>query len=184
MSMPLFTSTRERRLWVWTLVVVVAIYATLGLAPRLVGMLTDQDLAAVFFLLGMFLVGVSVLALALKTRPGGVEIGVALGITAVYLMVFFRITLATERSHLIEYSVVAALIYEALIERKKNGRRIPVPGMLAILMTALIGVIDECIQAFLPDRVFDPADILFNVLAGVMAVSASTALRWARRRRS
>jgi len=46
----------------------------------------------------------------------------------------------------------------------------------------LIGVLDECIQAFLPNRVFDPLDILFNALAAVMAVVASAALTWARRR--
>jgi hypothetical protein len=31
---PLFLSAREKRLWTWTLAVVVAIYATLGLAGR------------------------------------------------------------------------------------------------------------------------------------------------------
>ncbi len=181
--MSIFTSARERRLWVWTLVVVVAIYATLGLAPRLVGMLRNQDLAAALFLLGMFLVATAVGTLALKIRPGGLEIGVALGVTAVYLMVFFRITLATERSHLIEYSVVAALIYAALLERKSNGSRVPLPALLAIGATAVVGVLDECIQIFLPNRVFDPQDILFNVLAAVMAVTASIVLRWARQRR-
>ncbi len=35
---------------------------------------------------------------------------------------------------------------------------------------------------FLPSRVFDPEDILFNVLAAVMAVAASVALGWARLR--
>ena len=51
-----------------------------------------------------------------------------------------------------------------------------------MLATALIGVVDECIQWFLPSRVFDPLDMLFNVLAAVMAVTASAALRWARQR--
>ena len=51
-----------------------------------------------------------------------------------------------------------------------------------MLATGLIGVIDECIQLLLPSRVFDPIDMLFNVLAAVMAVTASTALGWARKR--
>ena len=34
--MDLFTSDRERRLWLWTLAVLVAIYSTLGLARALV----------------------------------------------------------------------------------------------------------------------------------------------------
>ena len=44
-------------------------------------------------------------------------------------------------------------------------------------------MIDECIQAFIPSRVFDPEDILFNVLAAMMAVVSSVALSWARGRR-
>lgn len=80
-----------------------------------------------------------------------------------------------------EYTVVALLIYEALTERASNGRRVPVPALLAIGATALLGVLDEGIQALLPSRVFDPIDILFNALAGLMAVLASVALAWARR---
>jgi hypothetical protein len=43
-------------------------------------------------------------------------------------------------------------------------------------------VLDEDILAFLPSRVFDPMDILFYVLAAVIAAAASVALGWARRR--
>jgi VanZ family protein len=55
------------------------------------------------------------------------------------------------------------------------------PPLLAVVATAALGLLDECIQAFLPSRVFDPLDILFNVLAGTMAVGASMALAWARK---
>jgi VanZ family protein len=89
---------------------------------------------------------------------------------------------AVERTHLMEYGVVAVFIYEALMERASQGRRVPKPALLAIAATSLLGVLDECIQALLPSRVFDPIDILFNFLAGLMSVLASVALRWARRR--
>ena len=118
----------------------------------------------------------------LTTRPGGAEIGVALGVVAVYLLLFIRMTAtAAERTHLMEYGVVAVFVYEALMERASQGRRVPVPALLAALATSLLGVLDECIQAVLPNRVFDPIDILFNVLAAVMAVVAMMALGWARR---
>lgn len=176
---------RERRLWLWTLAIVVAIYSTLGLASTLAETLRERgmndDLAAVGFLSGMFLIGMAILTQGLKVRPGGLEIAFALGIAAVYFMVLLRLAIP-ERSHLIEYSVVAIFIYEALLERASQGRRVPYPPLLAILATSLIGVIDECIQLFLPSRVFDPADILFNFLAAVMAVSASWVLGWVRRR--
>ena len=89
--------------------------------------------------------------------------------------------LETERSHLIEYGVVALLIYEALTERASQGRRVPVPALLAFLAAVVVGVVDEGIQWFVPVRVFDPLDILFNALAAFMAVAGSVALAWARR---
>lgn len=147
--MSFFSTRRERRLWLWTLAVVVAIYSTLGLARKLSDLLGDTGLGAGFFILGCLLVVATVVTQGLKTRPSGTEIVVALGVLTSYLLVFVRMAIPTERSHMIEY-----------------------------------GVVDECIQAFLPNRVFDPTDMLFNTLAAVMAIVASAALAWARRRRA
>ena len=182
--MPAFTSARERRLWTWTLVVVVAIYSTLGLARILVDELGSDFLSVWLFLLGCILVLAAVITQGLKVRPSGMEIGVALGVVATYLLIVVRMAVPTERSHLVEYGVVAVFVHEALLERAGQGRRVPVPSLLAIAIASVIGIIDEGIQWFLPSRVMDPMDMLFNVLAAVMAVIASVALRWARRRAS
>ena len=183
--MGIFSSARERRLWLWTLAVVVAIYSTLGISRTLAEYLREHGLleaaSVVLFLLGMLLVGATVVTQGLKARPGGAEIAVALGVTAAYLMVFLRMAILEERTHLIEYGVLGVFIYAALAERASQGRRVPLPPLLAILATATLGLLDECIQWFLPNRVFDPVDILFNLLAGTMAVAASVALAWVRR---
>ena len=178
---PLFSSARERRIWLWFLAVVVAIFSTLGLAQTLAVVLGNSALGVGLFVLGCLLVLATVVTEGLKVRPAGAEIGVALGVAAAYLLVFVRIATPPERSHLIEYGVVAVLLLEALRERTSQGRRVPAPALLAILVTSVLGVIDECIQAFMPSRVFDPVDILFNVLAAVMATAASVALARARR---
>ena len=178
---PFFASRRERRLWGWTLAVVAAVYSTLGLAATLAEFLRNRGLFDDLFVLGLILIGSAILTQALKVRPHGVEIGVALGIVAVYLLVFARMAIPEERTHLIEYGVVAVFVKEALTERASQGRHVPVPALLAVLATVLVGLLDECIQAFLPNRVFDYRDILFNGLAAVMAVAASVALAWARR---
>ena len=182
--MTLFSSRRERRLWLWVLVVMAAIYATLGLAQTLAETLRERgllDISIGLFLLCMFLVGVTILTQGLRVRPGGAEVAVGVGVAAAYLLVFTRMTVPTERSHLIEYGVVGVLIYDALTERKSQGRRVPLPPVLAVLVTVALGALDEGIQWLLPNRVFDPVDILFNTLAGTMAVAASAALAWARR---
>ena len=185
-SVAVFSSARERRLWLWTLAVVLAIYSTLALAQVLTRALLESGLLGASFPLVSFLVAISlvtatVIAHGLNARPGGVQIAVALGVTAAYLLVFLRMAGPEERSHLIEYGVVGVFIYEALTERASHARRVPAVPVLAILATAAIGLLDEFIQVFLPSRVFDPLDILFNLLAAAMAVGASVALAWARR---
>ena len=182
-SSSLFTSARERRLWAWTVAVVVAIYSTLGLARTLAGILREEGLLVASFAAGMVLVGATVLVMGLRSRPGATEIGIALGIAAAYFMVMVRMALPEERTHLIEYGVVAVFIHEALKERAGQGRRVPVPALIAVVAASVVGTVDEGIQAFLPSRVFDTEDILFNVLAATMAVASSVALGWARRRR-
>lgn len=181
---PFFSSRRERRLWGWTLAVVAAIYSTLGLAATLAGFLRNRGLLDDLFVLGLILIGAAILAQGLTWRPRGIEIVVTLGIVATYLLVFARMAIPEERTHLIEYGVVAVFVNEALTERASQGRHVPVPALLAVLATAMVGLLDECIQAFLPNRVFDYRDILFNGLAAVMAVAASVALAWARRWRN
>ena len=91
-------------------------------------------------------------------------------------MVWIRMNSWEERTHLIEYGIVAALIHQALLERVRNGRRVPAPAALAAALTALLGLVDEGIQALLPSRIFDPRDVLFNALAGFMVIAASLAI--------
>ena len=139
LSLSVFTSERERRLWAWTLAVVVAIYSTLGLARTLFDLLGHLDLGVGLFLVCCLLVVATAVTQGLRVRPGGAEIAVALGVMAAYLLVFVRMSIPTERSHLIEYGVVALFIHEALAERARHGRRVPAPALLAVLAATLIG---------------------------------------------
>lgn len=173
------SSARERRLWIVILVLVTTIYSTLWLTQKLAAFLAGSGLDVAGFLLSMFLIAVAVAILALRVRPGGIEIGVMIGIAAVYVMVLVRLSLA-ERTHLIEYGIIAALIHEVLIERRNNGRTVPVPALLAIVLATLIGTVDELIQKLLPNRYFHTEDILFNALAATMAVGARVVLGWVR----
>ncbi|WP_420636891.1 VanZ family protein [Candidatus Palauibacter sp.] len=182
--MPDFSSDRERHLWIWALAVVVAIYSTADLARTLADALRESGLleaTASMFSAGMLLIGAMIVVQGLRERSRGVEVGFALGVAAIAVIGFARGISAAERSHLIEYAVLALIVHEALVERNGQGRRVPVPAVLAIVGTTLVGVVDECIQFFLPSRTFDWFDILFDLLASVMAVGSSVSLRWVRR---
>jgi hypothetical protein len=179
--MPLFPSVRERNLWLLVLVVLIAIYSTLGPGGALAAFLRERNLLRISISLVVLLAVGFIAWRWLRSRPNIGEVGVALGIAAVYLFAWIRIPIPEERTHLIEYSLVAVLIYLALTERQRNGRRVPVPALLAIVATALLGLLDESIQAILHHRVFDFIDVGFNAGAGLMAILAIVALAWARR---
>lgn len=169
-----FSSKREGRFWLYALLVLLAIFATIPFAKVLIDWVGDTPIIGVgMFLLGCFLVLATILSQGLRVRPGGLELAVGIGMAAAYLLVFVRMAIPTERSHLIEYSILAVFIYEALLERKSNEKRVPLPELLAIMLTLLVGVLDECIQLFVSDRVFDPVDMLFNTIAAVIAVGGS-----------
>ena len=178
--MSFFTSDRERRLWIWTLVVVAAIYSTLGPAQVLVAMLRERNLLRISFALILVMIGVAIIWRWVKQSPGWRELGMWLAAAAVYIFAFFRVETLEERSHLIEYSLVAILIYQALLERARQGRHVPYLAALAFGASVALGFLDEGIQAILPKRVFDLVDVGFNALAAFMAIVVSMALGWAR----
>jgi VanZ family protein len=177
----LFSSPRERRLWTWTIWVLIAIYATLSPAQQVAASLRERNLLGLSTTVGFLVVGGVVAVFWLRTEPGRREMGAALGILAVYLATLIRMPVPEGRSHLFEYGLVGILIYQALLERRRNGRRTPAPALQAAAATGLLGWVDEGIQAVLPNRVYDLRDVGLNVAFGLMAILATAFLGWARR---
>ncbi len=183
--MALFTSDRERRLWFWVAVVMVAIYTSLGPSQMVAAWLRERNLLRASLVAVLLLGGAFIAWRWMKTHPGWGEIGVGFGVTFAYLWALARVGVPPEeRTHLIEYAVVAAFMYQALVERRRNGRSVPAPDLLTVLATALLGWIDEGIQWLLPHRVYDIVDVAFNFLAGVMVIFAALFLALVRRRRA
>ena len=175
----LFTSRRERRLWLWALAVVVAIYSTLGLAGTLAEELRERDLLPAAVLVLMLVTVAAIVGSGLKRRPGRREVWVALGVTAVYAMAVVRMGgTMEERTHLFEYGIVAVLIYQALSERAANGRRVPAPAVLALVATVVLGWLDEGLQALIPNRVYDNFDVVRNTVAALIGIGGSVTVGW------
>lgn len=177
-----FGSGRERRLWLWTGAVALAIYLTLSPAQILAAELRARGLLGPFTWAVLLVAGGVVAVRWARTRPGTLEIGAALGVAAAYVTTLIRLPVPEARSHLFEYGLLGMLAYQALLEREKSGRRVPAPALLAVVATSILGWIDEAIQAFMPSRVYDLRDVAFNALAAAMAVGAVALVRWVRRR--
>lgn len=179
--MTLFTSVREKRLWLFAFFVLVAIVSTLVINVPSGLLITDQGLIATLGKLAMLLIGATMCVHALKSQASKAEVAIWLGLVAVYLILFLRLG-HPERTHLMEYSVLAIFIHKAFTERANQQNLILKPALLAILATLLIGTLDEVVQLLIPYRVFDPIDILFNALAALMTIGSSILLRWMRKK--
>ncbi|NNF33390.1 MAG: VanZ family protein [Saprospiraceae bacterium] len=179
--MEYFVSKKERRYWVFSSLVTVAILSTTLFIERpFQRLLVDQNVQFWIFLTGMLLTGTTIIYYALKTKRNKYEVVVWIGMAAVVLMLFFRLG-APERSHIMEFSVLAIFFHLALHERSEHRKFMIHPALLAFLLTVAIGVIDEGIQYFLPDRVYDTNDIIFNVIAAGGAVGGMLLLRWVKK---
>jgi len=159
------------------------IFSTLFLGQPLARLFSSQDVRAVIFVIVMILVGTTILIHAIRTKPSNIELTLWIGLVAVYTMFILRLGMP-ERSHLMEYSVLAIFVHKAILERKNQGKHIPMPALMALVITFAIGVMDECIQILLPDRYFDSEDIVFNGMAAAMAIGSSVIIYWVRKWRN
>lgn len=176
MKKPIFSSKRERRLWIALAIVLAAIYASLGQAPAIVaalgaGILNSVGANLVFVIIALLVV---IPVFFIDKRLSRQEIAVGAGIFTVYLLAWLRLGSWEERTHLFEYALVAALVHEALLERRDSGRRVPAPALLALILSIGLGWIDEGIQSLLPNRVFELIDVAFNSIAATMIIG----MRW------
>ena len=73
---------------------------------------------------------------------------------------------SAELLHLLEYGLVGWLLVRVL-----RYDLDPIPAYLAaLLLTAIVGLVDEIIQWKLPNRYFDLKDVQLNVIAGMLGL--------------
>lgn len=172
------TSKKERNLWISAFVVLIAIYATLFLGGQFIDLMIERRIIeqSTFYL--FFLLVLAFIVSGWKSPSNRLEYWLYAGVIAVYGMALFRMDITTaERSHMFEYGLLSILIYEALIERKLNGKNVRIPVLSSILGAGTIGLLDECIQYFISYRIFDIIDIGFNYLASAFGVLTSIGVR-------
>jgi hypothetical protein len=181
MNYSFFTSKKEKILWFSAIFVVVIIYSTLFIGQPLAKYFESQNIQAVYFIIGMIMVGMVISIHAIFGKATKIEIAALIGIITIYFMLFLRLGLA-ERSHLIEYSILAIIIHKALITRKENLKLKQSAAVLGVVLTLLISILDEALQLFIPSRVFDYYDIIFNAIVIITAIGFYSLVQWIKER--
>ncbi len=179
-------ASREQWLWSWAAVCLALIYGSAFVARAITDFLRDRNLLRLTVVALAAAAGLVALWWVLHSRPGARESIALAAVAGLYLLLlFFWRSRPEEQIHILEYSALAGLIHAALGERQKRveaparlaARSGWSPALMAILATALLGLLDEGIQYLLPERYFDLRDIALNVLAGMLAVLARTVHR-------
>ncbi len=177
-------SPRERRLWSWAGVLLVVIYASLYWVRPVAEALRARGLLQLTVTALFLVAAIGVLRWCLARSPGRRELAVLAVVALLYLAVLWPIRLPEERFHLLEYGLLAALVYAALLERQRRGgelRWAAGPALVAVAIIGLAGWLDEGIQHLLPNRYYDWVDVGLNPVAGILAVGAMAGLAEARR---
>lgn len=72
-----------------------------------------------------------------------------------------------ERIHFIEYGALSYFFFKWF----RHFKRVPCSYAVSVLGTFGVGVLDEWIQGFLPNRIYDTRDIWINLWAGSLGMA-------------
>ena len=170
----------------WTVAILILAYAPIGRPIQ--KFLREQLTAALgsggmmLFVLALFLVGG--IFFIYTSRLWRLPLTNILS-TAIILLAgigySFSLPLPEERIHLVQFGLLGLLSCSSLRGERTNLRRWIWRPFLFVF---LVGVADEVLQWFLPDRVFDIRDILFNTLGGIWGILLYLGVTGIRRNKS
>lgn len=160
---------------------VVAIYGLLPVGPGVGGAVIRTSVGAWLFGSGTVILtagGAALILLALRRRAASWWwFGQLAVVTLGYVLALRWLhTYRLERFHLPEYGVAAWLSWRAVAPLLDTASR---RYTAAAAVASIIGVGDEVLQIFVPGRVFDPRDIVANVVAVLLGLALLPVLRTA-----
>jgi putative Mn2+ efflux pump MntP len=154
--------------WLIVFLFTMLIYLTLPIMPqawkgfrRLAGGYANHIAAIILVIIGFI-----ILIYLIRQRRGGRSICWFLVLALIYAWALSRLKLPVERIHFLEYGLLSVFVFRALAHDIKN-RSI---YLWSALIVFSLGLVDEIIQYFLPNRVYDTRDVIVNGLAGILGL--------------
>jgi hypothetical protein len=168
-------SSSTKRFFAWLILIVWVgfIYLTLGTVPEWRDILFEKYGESVFTTLtfagGVIALAIFLFILIFRLRERSLIPYLALFATALAFVYVLKqwVALPVEQIHFIEYGLVGFLCYNALRYHLKGWGL----ATAAILLTFLLGMVDETIQGLLASRVGQLRDMWWNAIAGAMSLA-------------
>lgn len=160
----------KKQRWLILTGYVLLIYATIPVVRPLVdffvknaGLQIKPAVNVLFAITGAYLV----FALIFKYKVTSLACYIWLAcLGCIYVYLLSAIKIPIERIHLLEYGLLSFFAYMAF--RESFGKL--KSYLFSFILTAILGWIDEGIQALVPGRYYDIKDVGLNALSGLLAL--------------
>ena len=165
----------KKRLWVLISIYILFIFVSLPFFPAFINVLSSFISKEILDLISLVLSVSFFLMLSIWIYNKKYKVNqFLLIISPLLLLTYFSLSLDVwvERIHFIEYAVLGLLISRAVNVRTLQGI------IATCCLITLIGVVDEIIQWFLPNRVGDMRDVTMNSFGGLSGLWLGQFLYW------
>lgn len=158
--------------WVLLIAYVALIYSTLPIMPGITAFFSSLlgrnfAVAANSFLIAIIIIIFAFMFKYSLIRRKLISYIAAAVLFAVYLAILlFATPIIAEKMHLLEYGFLSYLTLRAVRGAQPLWKRY----IYVIFIIVLVGYCDELIQAFLPNRVYEPKDVFLNIIGGILGL--------------
>ncbi|RUM33748.1 MAG: hypothetical protein DSY50_07730 [Desulfobulbus sp.] len=154
-----------------TLAYLLLIYSTLGIVRPVAEFLRSTGILQITVLV-LFSVAILLILLWRFKKAGKKRMAVRLGLLVLLVGIAANVeALPEERIHFITYGLLGWLVCWCFENSNTPERKLLRYWILPCLLVWLAGSVDELIQWWLPMRVFDIRDIVFNAVAGMNGIA-------------
>jgi len=163
----MFKTTKHIILWLWILLFVIAMYISLPYSKAIVVDIYhslgwkhfNYLILAIFF--ALYLAIHRYIRFTFKTAI------ITMIIAVIIFVAYFKTRFPTDRLHLIIYMILGFSIYKAVSHEVKNNY---LKFILSLAFVMAIGLEDEILQSYLPNRDMELSDLFRDFLGGLAGV--------------
>lgn len=159
---------RERR-WLAFGAYVVVVFGTVPLTRQVLLALRNTDLLGATVTGSYALAVASVVHYVLFNRrlADWIAFAVVAALLCVVTVLLLGLAIPEERVHFLQYGAMALLARNALARGTDGNAHAARNLLLGVALTSTLGLLEECLQGLVPQRVFDWRDVAMNAAAAL-----------------